>query len=141
MNPFFGKSLVDFISQPGNAGFDHVGHGVEMVVPDMLHDHGLGDYPVGVAHEVLQERKLERLQFDSLPGPHDLAGHQVHGDITGDQTGGFGGPAGPAQQGLHPGQKFGKGKRFGQVVVTAGLKAPNPVFGGAFGAQDDHRGC
>jgi hypothetical protein len=46
---------------------------------------------------------------------------------TAGQSGGFLGPAGPPDQRLYPGKQFRESKGFAQVVVTAGLKAPDPV--------------
>jgi hypothetical protein len=52
---------VDLVSQTTDAGFDHVGLRVEIVIPYMFHDHGLGDNLPRVAHEVIEQRELQGL--------------------------------------------------------------------------------
>jgi hypothetical protein len=54
MNQLAAKVLIDFIPQVADAGFNYIGLGIKIVIPDMFHDHCFGDDPPGVAHEVLQ---------------------------------------------------------------------------------------
>ena len=49
------KGFVYFVSKPAHACFNHIGLGVEIVVPHMFHDHGFADHPVHIA---LEERAL-----------------------------------------------------------------------------------
>jgi hypothetical protein len=56
------KMLVDLIPQIAYAGFDNIRLGAEVVIPDMLHDHGFGNDPAGVAHQIFEQGKLQGLQ-------------------------------------------------------------------------------
>jgi len=57
MNQFDVKILIDLFTQSIDPGFDDIGLGIEMIVPHMLHDHGFGHHPAGIAHQVGQQGK------------------------------------------------------------------------------------
>ena len=51
----------------------HIGLRIETVIKNVFQDHGFGHRPAGVAHEVLEQRELARLQLDGLAAPPHLA--------------------------------------------------------------------
>jgi len=128
MNQLLFKPFIDFIPQPADSGFHHIGLGVEMIVPHMFHDHGFGNDPSGMAHQVFQQRKLQRLQPDRFPFPNHLPGQQVDRQVSHRQPRGVGYAAGPPDQGLHTRQEFGKRKGFWKVIVRTGLQSFDPVI-------------
>src|ERR1700677_359515 len=80
MEPRFFR--INFCAQPVDEHIGHVGLGIETVVEDVFEDHGFGDGAAGISHEVFQEGKFARLQFDLLAGAHDLAGEKIEGQIA-----------------------------------------------------------
>jgi hypothetical protein len=54
MNHLLVEIVIDLIPQLAYANFDHVGLWIKIVIPDMFHNHGLGDHIPGIAHEVLK---------------------------------------------------------------------------------------
>src|SRR5512143_154869 len=56
--------LVHFVPQSADPRVNDVGMRIEIVVPDMLHDHGPGNHLPGIAHEVFEEGELTGLKFD-----------------------------------------------------------------------------
>src|SRR5258705_39005 len=64
VNQFDSKLAVDLGTQAADVGLDHAGARIEMKVPDILEQHGTRDQLFGVAHEVLEQLELLRLQLD-----------------------------------------------------------------------------
>src|SRR5271154_7024225 len=60
------KIPVDLGAQARYMHIDHVRLRIEMVVPDMLEQHGAGDHFARVLHQIFQQAKLARLQDDLL---------------------------------------------------------------------------
>jgi hypothetical protein len=125
---------VDLVPEPADPGLDDIGQRVEIVVPDVLHDHASGHHPPGVAHEVLEKGELEGLEVDPFPLPEDLPGEEVHFQVSHGKARGFRRSGGPAEKGLDPGEKFGEGERLGQVVVAPLAESPDPVLNRSPGA-------
>src|SRR3569623_326838 len=50
-----GVALVDLAAQAGHVDVDHVGLRVEMVVPDVLEQHGAGHDLAGVLHQIFEQ--------------------------------------------------------------------------------------
>ena len=75
--------------------FDHSGPRVEVVVPDVLHDHRLRNDPTGITQEVFQQRELFWLQFNLNALSEDLSPYQVHFEITGGECSWFTRSGGP----------------------------------------------
>ena len=133
------KSRSIFVSQPADPRFDHIGLGIEIVVPHMFHDHRFRNDPSRASHEIFQQGKLDRLKFDLLAPSGHLPREKVHGQIPHGQTGWFRKAACPPDQCLHPGKKLGESEGLGEIIIASGLKPLDPVVNGPFGAQDDDR--
>src|SRR5512132_1389161 len=67
------ESLVDLRTQATDVHVDDVRLRIEVVVPDALEQHGSGYDLALVAHQVLEQSELPRLQVDRLAG----AGHRA----------------------------------------------------------------
>jgi len=106
MDQFLVKVPVDLGSKAANQHIHHIRLRVKMIIPDMLHNHGLGDHPSRLANEVFEQAEFTRLEFNFPAGSNDLPLDQVYRKIADRQPGGFGGPGGSPNQGLDPGQKF-----------------------------------
>src|SRR5262245_45497108 len=77
-----GKALVYLLAKTADVDVDDVRLGVEVVVPDPFKQHGTRDYLAGVAHQVLEQAKLPRLQLDRLAGALHGPRQQVHLEIA-----------------------------------------------------------
>jgi hypothetical protein len=118
---------VDFVAEAADEDVDDVGLGIEVIVPDVLEDHGFGDDLVLVAQEVLEEEKFAGLEIDFGRAAPDFAGEEVHFEIGEGEAGDDGGGAGAADEGLQAGEQFGEGEGLGEVVVAAALEALDAV--------------
>src|SRR5690606_288861 len=56
---------VDLRAQPAHVGLDDRGVRVEMEIPHALEQHGARHHLPGVAHQVLEQPELLRLQLDA----------------------------------------------------------------------------
>jgi hypothetical protein len=72
MDQLSNKILINLIPQITYAGFDNIRLGAEVIIPDMFHDHGFGNDPTGVAHQIFEQGELERLQGNFLVSPENL---------------------------------------------------------------------
>src|SRR5713101_1806245 len=128
---------VDLVSQPANDDVHDVGLGIETVVPHVLHDHRLGNDLARVAQQIFQQRKLARLQLDSLAPARHLARDQVQAQIADGQSRRLGRAAGAADQRLDPRQQFAEREGFYQVIIASALQALDAIIDRGFGAEDD----
>ena len=80
-SPGLAEAFVHLLPQAADSRFDHVGLGIEMVVPDMLHDHGFGHHSAGIAHEVFKQGVLKGLQIYLGAIPTHLTGQHIDAEI------------------------------------------------------------
>src|SRR2546423_6850000 len=60
---------VDLLAQIGDVGLDDIVAPCEAVLPDVVQDLRLGQYPAGVQHQVAQQTELGGRQVQTLAGP------------------------------------------------------------------------
>src|SRR5208283_3498041 len=72
-------ALVQFGAQAMDEHVHNIGLWIEAVIKNVFEDHGFGDRPVGVAHEIFEEGELAGLQLDCLATALHFAGEQIHG--------------------------------------------------------------
>ena len=113
-----------------------VGLRIKAEIENVLQNHGLGHDAVGMAHEIFQQRKFARLQFNLLAAAPHFAREQIQRQVADGQARRLGGLRGPPDERLHARQQFGKGKRLGQIIIAAGLQALHAVVHGSLGAQE-----
>src|ERR1700688_3925856 len=65
------KAMIDFAAQPADVAFDDAGLRIEMNAPHVFQQHAPREHPVRVAHEILQQAKFLRQQFNVLAGAQD----------------------------------------------------------------------
>ena len=65
------EALVDLRSQPRDMHVNNVGLWVEVIVPDMLEQHGAGHHLAGVLHQKLEQAELAWLKHDLGAIAHD----------------------------------------------------------------------
>src|SRR6186713_3334359 len=58
------EALVDLRSQPRDMHVNNVGLRVEVIVPNMLEQHGAGHHLAGVLHQEFEQAELARLKHD-----------------------------------------------------------------------------
>jgi len=68
------------------------------------------------------------LQVNCFIFPFDLPLQDINAEVRIGELYRIGYITGPPDKGLDPGQKFGKGKGFCQVIIGAGLKSVYPVI-------------
>ncbi|KKK46648.1 hypothetical protein LCGC14_3163150, partial [marine sediment metagenome] len=129
---------VNLTSQSMYEDIDDIRLRVEMVVPDMLQNHGLGDYVALVAHEVFEQRELPRLELHHLSVPCDVTLEQIELQIAHLEGLPTATDGGPTDQRLNPSEQLGKGERFGQIVVSTGLQSFYLVIDRATGTENQH---
>src|ERR1700759_921029 len=56
------ESLVQLSAKPADVDVDHVGAGIEVVVPDLLEEHCAGNHPAFVAGEIFEQQIFARLE-------------------------------------------------------------------------------
>ena len=139
MDEFGAEVLIDLIPQSAYPHFNNVRVRVKIIVPDMLHYHGLGYHIPGIAHEIFKQGELQGLEIYLLLTAHDISGDEVHGEVFDLELVRFCYASGPADQCLDAGQEFRKGERLGQVIISACLEALYPVIHRTFRTQDEDR--
>ncbi len=131
---------LDLLPQLADVHVDHVRLRVEVIVPDVLEQHGARDDLAGMAHEVLEELELARLQLDGARAARDLAGEQVDAQIAHFERGLRGIlPAAPAEH-VDAREQLAEREGLGEIVVATGAQALDPLVDVAERAQDQDRG-
>src|SRR5580692_129538 len=131
-----GRTLcVDLFPQIADVDIDDVGLEREMILPDLLQQHGPRDDPSGMAQEILQQAKFARQQIDPGAAAMDSLFDQIHFEIADVQfRGAYVIEA--AQHRLYPRRKFDHRKWLCQVVVATGLQALDLFVNGGQGRDD-----
>ncbi len=119
---------------------NHVGLGVEVILPDILQQHGARHHLTGMLHQVFEQAELARLQGDILAAAGAAVCQTVKLKICNPVgrlavTTGFG----PAPQRLDTGQQLCEGERLGQIVIATSPKARHPVVDLTECREDQHR--
>src|SRR2546421_56098 len=112
-----------------------VGLRIETVIKNMLQDHGLGYRTIRMAHKILQERKLARLQLDQLATSPNFATNEVQRQVSDRKLCRLRRLGRAPDECLDAREQLGEGKWLGQIIVTPGLQALDPVIYGSFGAE------
>src|SRR5437867_3008207 len=81
---------IHFGAQAVDEHVHDVGLRIETVVPHMFQDHGFGHRPTRMAHQILEQGKLARLEFDGFGPTRDLARQQVEREGADRELRGFG---------------------------------------------------
>ena len=112
--------------EPAHIDVDHVGAGIEVVLPDRRQQPLLGDGIAVVLHELAQQQELAFGQRDRPGAAVGLPPDQIQPQAAGDQAGGGAAGGGP-QPGPDPGQQLLEGERLGQIVLGPRLQAADLV--------------
>src|ERR1017187_2524017 len=120
--------LIHLAAEAMDKDIHDVGLRIEAVVEDVFEDHGLGDCAIRAAHEVLEQRELAGLQLNLLAAALHVASEQVQGQVAHDETGGFCGLGGTADQRLDTGQQLGEGERLGQRSEEHTSELQSPMY-------------
>ena len=107
----------------------------------MLQQHGAGHHLPLVAHEILQQLVLTRLQADQLALTPYLLAEQVHLQVSNLKTCCHFATQLPrvSRQDFQARQQFRHGKRLYEIIVGATVQALHPVVDAAQSAQEQHR--
>src|ERR1700757_475025 len=72
-----GLVTINLVAQPAHQHVHDVRLRVKTIIPDVLHDHRLGHHAAGLAHQVFEQGKLPRLQFNLLAAALHFAIQQI----------------------------------------------------------------
>ena len=111
------EALVDLVAQPADPRLDNVRLRIEVIVPDVLHDHRLGNHPPGVTREIFEQEELPGLKGDFFVRACDRPRTQIDGEVPNGDPGGLGCIVRPANQGLDARQELGEGEGLGEVIA------------------------
>src|SRR5580658_4360897 len=122
------KIAIDLGPQARYMHIDYIGLRVEVIIPDMLEQHGSRHHLARILHQIFEEPEFARLQDDFLGRARDLVRQPVEREVGDAQDRllrrAFGAAA---RQRLHPGQQLRESVRLGQIVVAAGAQALDAV--------------
>src|SRR3954468_19664196 len=76
------KIAIDFRSQSADEHVDDIGLRVEVIVPDVLQDHGLREHAARVPHQVFEQNELLALKLDLATAAPDTSRDQIEGEIA-----------------------------------------------------------
>src|SRR5258708_10904051 len=134
------KAVIDLTAQPADVAFDDAGLRIEMDAPHVFQQHAPREHPARIAHEILQQAKFLRQQFDILAGAHDGSFQQVQLDRSHAQTDRrVLRVARPARKHPDPRQQLREGKRLDQAIVAARLQSLYAIVEPPHGAEVYHR--
>src|SRR6476659_4433837 len=133
------EALVDLVAQPEDEHVDHVRARIERVVPDVRQNHRLRDDPPGVAHQILEQRKLSRAESDFTAVAGNAASDEVHYQIADEEAGRVCSAAGSPDERLNASEELREREWLREVVVAAALESFYPVVDGVLRAEDDDR--
>src|SRR5208282_3719324 len=94
------EALIDFGTQPRNVHVDHIGLRVEVIIPDVLQQHGPSDDLAGVPHQIFEQAEFARLQLQLLPGAAYLMRKPIELEIADAIDGLLAAAASPARKRL-----------------------------------------
>lgn len=133
------KWFVDFIAQTAYPCLNDVGLRIEIVFPYMFHDHGLGNDAPGIAYQIFQKLKLQRLNVDSDISACDPVAQEIDCQIRHCERCRIGSRVCPSQKCLNACEKLGKGERFCQIIIASELKSAYFIFNGILCTENDNR--
>src|SRR5678815_690743 len=90
-----------------------------------------------MTHQIFEQGKFARLEFDFFFTTMHFALQQVHGEIANGEASGFGSLSCATDEGLDAGEQFGESKGFGEVIVAARLETADTIIDGRLGAEDE----
>src|SRR6185312_69093 len=112
---------VQFLAQAADKDFDGVGIAVEILIVKMLHQFGARNDLAAMMGEIGQETIFQAGELDRIAVQGHSAGARVYAQGT-DFDVGSGDARRAAQQGAQPRQQFLGVKRFGEIIVGAGIE-------------------
>ena len=62
---------IELAAQAAYMGFDNIGFGIKMKIPDVFKQHGASDHLSGMTDKILKQAKLSWLKIDDLPASPD----------------------------------------------------------------------
>src|SRR5712691_8699896 len=104
-----------------NVHINNVGSAVETLIPHVFQNHGSGEHPSCICHQVFEYSVFFGGQFNPLAGPLHLLGKAVQFQVPNSEHTRSGNRS-TAQQSLDSHQQFGKRERLREVVVSASLE-------------------
>jgi len=118
---------------------DDIGLGIEMILPDILQQHGAGDDLPGMAHQIFEQAKFARLQFDGRTAALGSAGQKIELQIAHRHFGLHRARIAPADQRVEPCQQLGEGIGLGEIIIAARAQALDAVIDVGQGGEEKHR--
>src|SRR5262249_54351658 len=98
-----------------------------MIVPNVFQQHGASDNLSRVLHQIFEQSKFSRLQWDLIVAADDAMRQSVKLEVADAIDRVLAAAAPAARQRLHPREQFGKRVRLRKVVVPAGAQSLDAV--------------
>src|SRR5680860_814299 len=91
--------LVYLCAQARDMDVDYIRLGIEVIIPDMLQQHGTSYHAACIFHQILKQAKFTRLQENQLPRARHLVRKTIKLKVSNNITGrGFLGRVAPCQR-------------------------------------------
>src|SRR5690606_2748913 len=113
------KVVIDLLAQATHVHVDHIGLGVEMVVPHVLEEHRTSDHLVAMAHKILEQAKFAGLDVKRTAGASHSPAGKIHFKVVDPQHFVPPGRRTATAKRFDPSGKLGEYKRLGEIVVGA----------------------
>ncbi len=87
-DPFYGvdhfllELSVDFHPEPVDMYINNIAWCIKIVSPDMLKDHGSGEYLTGISHKILKKRKFFSRKFNIYLVSPGYPGNEIKCEIA-----------------------------------------------------------
>ncbi len=135
-----GLVCLDLLSEVADVGLDDVAVAVEVVVPDVIENLGLGDNPALVDEQESQQAVLRRRERDLGPAAGHAMGVIVHGEVgkfVGTCRSGVGSAA---QDRFRSSHELLEAEGLGEVVIGPDGETSDSVGGVVLGREEQHWG-
>src|SRR6202030_3855719 len=103
-----------------------VGLRIEMIIPDVLQQHGPGHHLAGVFHQIFKQSKLTRLQYDLLSATRDLMREAIELEVA-DAIHRFLAATTPARKYFRACKQLGKRIGLREIIVAARAQPLDPI--------------
>jgi hypothetical protein len=109
-------------------GLDHIGLGVKTHVPHLLEELDPGHHLIGMKQEIFGQPEFARGELDRAAASTHLPLQAIHLQVLEPKLSTDPSGASPGQ-GIHASHQLVEVERLGQIVVRAGIEAPDHVGG------------
>src|SRR5690606_27423547 len=119
--------LIDRLTQPPDMDVDGALVDIDRFAPDLVEQLGPREHAARMLHQEFEQAELRGAQPDLGAAAMNAVLLAVEHDLTDSEHGGKDLRLGAAQECFHASHEFRHRERLDEIVVSSGLKAPDPV--------------